>query len=300
MKRYRLNEYLISYSADGRLWWNSHAGFGMEIGGPCYICGNILLIGARCTEENGFLVSEFGDYLKKFPLWEITPYYCLSENLLDAATSSRLSAGKLHQLLSSHHIIDTGSVSTEKDETFQLGRYQISISISGDITWMSFGGPRQILGGSALVESDVLFLCPKTFNTSNKNKSEFLQTLGALPQWDRTTFYSRTLALKSTSHLKKRISVQNHDGLGVQTAGIRQYVEDFNPESNKDIGPKDFFEMACTNPIVKSGSIWSNECSILNKQRYTWQLLAGINSQSAKWFKKLKTVVNRKVKNQRL
>lgn len=251
MKRYRLNEYLISCSADGRLWWNSHAGFAMEVGGPCYICGNILVIGTRCTEENGFLVSEFKDYLKKFPIWKITPFYCLSGNLLDAATGSLLSPVKLHRLLSSHHITSSGPVPTGKNETLKLGRYQISISIKGDITWMSFGGIHQIMGGPALVESDVLFLCPKTFDAPNKNKREFQQTLHSLPQWDRTIFWCRTLALKST-----------------------------NP--------------------MKTGPSWSNEYSSSNKQRYTRQLLPVLNSQSEKWLKKLKIVVNRKVKNLRL
>ncbi len=48
-----------------------------------------------------------------------------------------------------------------------------------------------------------------------------------------------------TSHLKKRILVQDRGGFEFQTAGMRLYVEDLKFGSNKDIGPKDFFEMAC-------------------------------------------------------
>jgi hypothetical protein len=38
--------------------------------------------------------------------------------------------------------------------------------------------------------------------------------------------------------------VQDQGGSGFQTGGILAYVEDLKPGSNKDIGPKDFFEMA--------------------------------------------------------
>jgi hypothetical protein len=52
----------------------------------------------------------------------------------------------------------------------------------------------------------------------------------------------------STSHLKKRILVQDQGGSGFQTGGILAYVEDLKPGYNKDIGPKNFFEMACRVP----------------------------------------------------
>ena len=56
--------------------------------------------------------------------------------------------------------------------------------------------------------------------------------------------------LISASHLKKRILVQDRDGSGFQTGGIRLYVEDLKPGSNKDIGPKDFLVMACKAMVV--------------------------------------------------
>ena len=46
------------------------------------------------------------------------------------------------------------------------------------------------------------------------------------------------------SHLKNRILVQDRGGAEFQTAGILQYVEDLKRGTNKDIGPKDIFEMA--------------------------------------------------------
>ena len=45
---------------------------------------------------------------------------------------------------------------------------------------------------------------------------------------------------------QKRILVQDQGGFEFQTAGIRLYAEDLEPGSNTEIGPKDFFEMACS------------------------------------------------------
>jgi DNA helicase-2/ATP-dependent DNA helicase PcrA len=46
------------------------------------------------------------------------------------------------------------------------------------------------------------------------------------------------------SHLKNRILVQDRGGAEFKTAGIPAYVEDLKRGTNKDIGPKDIFEMA--------------------------------------------------------
>ena len=45
------------------------------------------------------------------------------------------------------------------------------------------------------------------------------------------------------TYLKNRILVQDRGGAAFQTAGILLYVEDLKREANKDIGPKDIFEM---------------------------------------------------------
>ena len=49
------------------------------------------------------------------------------------------------------------------------------------------------------------------------------------------------------SHLKNRILVQDRDGADFQTGVILLYVEDLKRGTNKDIGPKDIFEMASRN-----------------------------------------------------
>ena len=44
-------------------------------------------------------------------------------------------------------------------------------------------------------------------------------------------------------HFKNRILVQDRGGAEFKTGGILLYVEDFKRGTNKDIGPKDIFEM---------------------------------------------------------
>jgi hypothetical protein len=44
-------------------------------------------------------------------------------------------------------------------------------------------------------------------------------------------------------HLKNRILVQDRGGAKFQTGGILLYVEDLKRGTNKEVGPKDIFEM---------------------------------------------------------
>ena len=50
----------------------------------------------------------------------------------------------------------------------------------------------------------------------------------------------------TTSHLKIQILGQDQGGGELQAADILQYFEDLEFGANADIGPKDYFEMACT------------------------------------------------------
>jgi len=45
------------------------------------------------------------------------------------------------------------------------------------------------------------------------------------------------------THLKNRILVQDRGGAELKTGGILLYVEDLKRDTNKDMGPKDIFEM---------------------------------------------------------
>ena len=61
-------------------------------------------------------------------------------------------------------------------------------------------------------------------------------------------FDSRTKPSSLTrTRLKNRILVQDRGGAEFQTGGILLYVEDLKRGTNRDIGPKDIFEMASKN-----------------------------------------------------
>ena len=193
---YRLNEYRISEFADGRLWWDTHSGFGSQIGGPCFVYGSILVIGTRCNEENGFLKLEFIGTLKKLPLWNRTRYYCFASTLLDVSSGRNISEDRLQQMVSLSSMTSTGSKTMIGDNlgAFRLGQYQITIAPDGVVSWKSCGGTNRIFGGPVLIESDILFMGPRKFDDPQQNKRKFLHSLRALPQWDRTTFWCRSSA----------------------------------------------------------------------------------------------------------
>jgi len=218
---YRLNEYRISEFSDGRLWWDTHSGFGTQVGGPCAGYGNILVIGARCNEENGFLKLEFVGTLKRLPLWNRTRYYCFASTLLDVSSGRNISESQLQQMASLSSMTSSGSKSRIIDSpgSFGLGQYQLSISADGNISWKSCGGTHQIVGGSALIESDVLFIGPGKYDGSQEYKKDFLHTLRTLPKWDRTTFWCRSLALKPVlpdGKLSLRPTLHENEGIRQQ------------------------------------------------------------------------------------
>jgi hypothetical protein len=55
------------------------------------------------------------------------------------------------------------------------------------------------------------------------------------------------------SHLKKRILVQVRGGAELKAAGILMYFEDFKRGTNKEIGLKDFFEIASRRFFTRKG-----------------------------------------------
>jgi hypothetical protein len=75
-RSYRLAHYEIVLESNGGIWWKAHGGFANTKSGKCFIEGEVLFIGPSETEEAGFLKSEFIEYLRPFPEWDKTKYYC--------------------------------------------------------------------------------------------------------------------------------------------------------------------------------------------------------------------------------
>ena len=246
--RFRLNEYQISELPDGRLWWTSHSGFAIQVGGPCYIFGNVLLIGDPCSEESGFMKSEFLYDIKNLPLWNRTPYYCLSSALMDTATGKKIDADSLQQVVHPRDATGSAPIMAEKSENFQLGRYQISITTEGDTIWKSYTGMNQIVVGSVLVESDILFIGPKLCNAPEESKREFLRNLQSCPKWNRTVFWCRSKALRPVSTDKKKPKDVH---AAVESVGTSQHAE-INFKNRQRKSPQ---QMWCY--ITATGAKWA-------------------------------------------
>ena len=198
---YRLKDYRICQFANGRLWWEAHYEFGSQISGPCYIWGDVLVIGARCNEEIGFLKSEFLDSIRKLPGWCKTRYYCFASALLDVNTGRVVSEDRLAQKIplqgKSH--TDAETIYSRESGSFRLGRYQIIVASDDCISWKCSGGADRMIVGLAVIESGILFLCPGKTGEEETTKRYFLSTLRKLPEWDQTILWCRSLALKTVS-----------------------------------------------------------------------------------------------------
>jgi len=205
---YRLGEYRIQEFGDGRLWWESHAGFGIQVGGPCYLWDQMLLMGAKRSEKIGFLKSEFLDSLKKLPRWRKTRFYCPASALLEVPHTHPARETNLMRKRpgSSHPRSNLESVGIDKPVCFRLGHYRLAITPGGGLRWHGSGGGHRIISGPVVIESDILFLCGRVEEETRQDKRAFLSALQGLPIWDRTTFWCRSLALKSVATADKQVS----------------------------------------------------------------------------------------------
>jgi len=202
---YRLKGYRICQLANDRLWWEAHSEFGSQISGPCYIWGDILLIGARSNEEIGFLKSEFLDSLRKLPRWRKTRYYCFASALLDVHTGRVVNEYLLVQKNPRQVYSDSyaENIPSRESGSFRLGRYHLMVNSDDQITWKCSGGADRIIVGQAVIESGILFLGPGQIGGEKTTKKDYLCTLRKLPEWSQTILWCRSLALKAVSITEK-------------------------------------------------------------------------------------------------
>ena len=195
---YRLGEYRITEDEDRLLWWERHAGFGLQRSGKCFIYGEVLILGRGRREEHGFLIGEFLDRLKKLPVWGKTRYYCFSSDLLDIRTSQSLSDDFLIRtsLLADRNKTDPKSIKDMQPGLYRLGQYQISVTDKGKISWQTHRGMNRLLRGPCLIESGLLFLAPREEEEGEQKKEEFIGRLEQLPLWNGTIAWGRGLLLR--------------------------------------------------------------------------------------------------------
>jgi len=203
---YRLGEYRITEYEDGLLRWETHFNFGVQRIGKCFTYGDILIIGHWSHEEIGYLIMEFFEQLRKLPAWSKTRYYCFAFELLDIITGQNLTNDSLEQLLSSVNINSAGlkSFINMNPGSFRLGRYQITISDTGELLWQTHGEFNRVVGGRCVIESDVLFIDPQKYYEREQGKQDFRNELHQLPQWDKTIAWCRGLVLRTCQHPQQK------------------------------------------------------------------------------------------------
>lgn len=202
---YRLKDYRICQLANGRLWWEAHSGFGSQIGGPCCIWGDILLVGERCNEEIGFLKSEFLDSLRKLPRWRKTRFYCLASALLDVHTGQIVDEDRLVQTISRQgkSVTYAETIHSREPESFRLGRYHIIVNTDDRITWQCSGGAERTIVGQAAIESGILFLGPGQIGDQRTTRRDYLSSLRKLPEWAQTVLWCHSSVLKTVPKEEK-------------------------------------------------------------------------------------------------
>lgn len=224
--RYRLGEYLIAEDGYGQLRWETHFNFGVQRSGKCYILGNILILGNWSHEESGYLQLEFSELLQKLPNWNRTRYYCLASELLDVSTGQILTNDYLEHYIALTRSPESKPLMNVSSGMFKLGRYQITIDDNGEILWQTYEGSQRVVGGQCVIESDVLFIGPQTYDEGNQSKQEFLNKLHQLPQWDKTLAWTRSLVLRPC-----HIESQQTEKPG--PANLHQYIMDEQPFDEK-------------------------------------------------------------------
>jgi len=65
-KSYRLDNYRITVYDDVLVRWEHHAPLGMARSGKCFLYKDVLIIGKKNRDEDGFLVGEFLDRRTNF------------------------------------------------------------------------------------------------------------------------------------------------------------------------------------------------------------------------------------------
>jgi hypothetical protein len=180
---YRLGEYRITDYENGRLSWERHVDFGVQRSGDGYLLGGALILGPGGPEENGFLIGEFLDRLKKLPVWHKTRFYCHASELLEVATGRRLTEDFLNRISS---LVEKKAPMGLKPGMFRLGRYRIIVTAGNDVLWQTVGGVNRVVGGPGRIESGLLILGSQEVDEEGPKKRDFLHKLDQLPQWEET------------------------------------------------------------------------------------------------------------------
>jgi hypothetical protein len=218
---YKLREYRIYQNEGPPFWWETHCGFGMQRTGMYFIYHDLLILGPCGREGVGYLKREFLDRLEKLEPWNKTKHYCFASELLDVVSGRSLDKNFMDWVYSS---LSTSSNDAEPamegdPGTYRLDKYQITVAPNGEITWRTIERVDRVLSGQCRIQSGVLFLGAEGQERTGANDKEYSEKLDALPRWNRTRIWSRSLALRPCHPLPQNLKPPASPPKNVRTEG---------------------------------------------------------------------------------
>ncbi|MFH1137298.1 MAG: hypothetical protein V1816_14605 [Pseudomonadota bacterium] len=176
-KTYRLHDYKIIEQGETTVQWEKYSDFGVQQSGPCFVNGDILIIGRPSNEEIGLLIGEFQEQLEKSPPWTRTKYYCRE----DAITGWSTQKPRDHR--------KSPSLNHPCPGKFRLGPHLIEVQANNMIGWRAYLGNGRVGRGRGEMGGGVLFLTEQTFE-DNQDRKQFQRELKSLPVWSFTESYA--------------------------------------------------------------------------------------------------------------
>ena len=195
---YRLGNYRITVSDDILVRWERHVPLAMARSGKCFLFGDVLIIGSKFSDEDGFQIGEFLDSVRKLPPWTRTRFYCFEGELFDCATGHALAEEALEPFSSFAGMNRSTPFCADgvSSGTYRLGHNQITVAADHAIVWDAYGDLDRIVSGSCRIESGILIFGPQEYDKQGLGKQEFLDALSRLPQWDKTMAWCRGAVLR--------------------------------------------------------------------------------------------------------
>ncbi len=216
---YRLGDFRIIVYDDVLLRWERHAALGMAQSGRCYLLGDVLVIGEKNRDEDGFLIGEFHDMLQKLPAWTMTRYYCHASGLLDTGTGQSING----KALARFSFPANGSAARSKKELlagpgeYRLGHYQITAVPGGGISWKAYGDGHRIVSGSCSIESGILVVGPRERDDPGTEQRNFSDSLAHLRPWNETAIWCHASVLQQCRDMLQKDTDTNE--VNIVTSG---------------------------------------------------------------------------------
>ncbi len=182
-KRYSLGRYILTEYSNVSLMWAANTAFGGQRTGPCLLIENILVFMPWERKEAGYLRLEFHVNQTRLPAWNKTRFYCFSADIHQVGMRRSLAKDQLEHLSLGTRL---RPAHLEGSCSYRLGRYKIIADANRSIAWQTIGESGRGIGGACLIESGILFFCPKDDEFDDRPSRVFYSELKSLPEWNTT------------------------------------------------------------------------------------------------------------------